>query len=257
MENQISIGDQNSQQIGQNSINPLISNKQDTKPVWQSDAFIILTLLLFWPVGLFLMWKYGPWRKLVKWLLTVFFTLAWWPVILIFLFIVFLKGVGVANKAYYSLPMVKKNTDIFSCSAVTQPWGKCKNTEVGFSFEYPADWYYKVVNPPKDIVFSDKQEKLEEAYIISLYHDFYDTEERAKRKEDVNDKELVVNGLWATRHDVRSSGIYASRVKILYNRTLYTFQIMLTPGLGGRQYSETELKNFDSIFDHMWNSFQI
>lgn len=36
------------------------------KKFYQKNWFIILLLILFWPVGLFLMWKYAEWKKPVK-----------------------------------------------------------------------------------------------------------------------------------------------------------------------------------------------
>lgn len=37
---------------------------------------IILFLILFFPIGLFLMWKYGRWNTLVKIIISIFFALA-------------------------------------------------------------------------------------------------------------------------------------------------------------------------------------
>lgn len=44
---------------------------QDT-PWYQRTGWIIALLILFWPVGLFLMWKYTDWNKVVKWIITAF-----------------------------------------------------------------------------------------------------------------------------------------------------------------------------------------
>lgn len=41
------------------------------KKLYQKTWFIILLLVVFWPVGLFLMWKYTNWNKLVKIIITV------------------------------------------------------------------------------------------------------------------------------------------------------------------------------------------
>lgn len=48
----------------------------ETKKKWyQKTGWIIALLVLFFPVGLFLMWKYANWNKVVKWVITGFFAL--------------------------------------------------------------------------------------------------------------------------------------------------------------------------------------
>lgn len=46
-----------------------IHNVQDK--FYKKNWFVILMLILFWPVGLFLMWKYSPWSKTTKIIVTV------------------------------------------------------------------------------------------------------------------------------------------------------------------------------------------
>ena len=41
------------------------------KKFYQKTWFIVLLLILFWPVGLFLMWKYADWSKIAKIVVTV------------------------------------------------------------------------------------------------------------------------------------------------------------------------------------------
>lgn len=43
---------------------------------YQKPIGIIALLILFFPVGLYLMWKYATWNKSVKWVITVVFVLA-------------------------------------------------------------------------------------------------------------------------------------------------------------------------------------
>jgi len=46
----------------------------DTKKKWyQKTGGIIVLLVLFFPVGLYLMWKHTSWNKTVKWIVTGFF----------------------------------------------------------------------------------------------------------------------------------------------------------------------------------------
>lgn len=47
-----------------------VSDKWYTKTVW-----IVVLIILFFPVGLYLMWKYTNWNKFVKWGLTIIFAL--------------------------------------------------------------------------------------------------------------------------------------------------------------------------------------
>lgn len=48
----------------------------ETKKKWyQKTGWIIALLILFFPVGLFLMWKYANWNKVVKWVVTGVFAL--------------------------------------------------------------------------------------------------------------------------------------------------------------------------------------
>jgi hypothetical protein len=37
------------------------------RPWWQHEAAIAWALILFFPLGLWLMWKHAPWRPAVKW----------------------------------------------------------------------------------------------------------------------------------------------------------------------------------------------
>ena len=43
-----------------------VMNTENTKKWYQKTGFIILLLIFFFPVGLFLMWKYTNWGKKVK-----------------------------------------------------------------------------------------------------------------------------------------------------------------------------------------------
>lgn len=37
---------------------------------YQKNWFIILMLIIFFPVGLLLMWKFASWNKMTKWIIT-------------------------------------------------------------------------------------------------------------------------------------------------------------------------------------------
>lgn len=47
------------------------------KEWYRKPGTIILALILFFPAGLFLMWRYATWSKTVKWAVTGFFALCW------------------------------------------------------------------------------------------------------------------------------------------------------------------------------------
>lgn len=51
------------------------SKDPNNKPFYQKNWFIILTLIIFFPVGLFLMWKYSNWHKAAKIIVTSLFCL--------------------------------------------------------------------------------------------------------------------------------------------------------------------------------------
>lgn len=47
-----------------------------TTKTWQGNPFLVILLLVFfYPIGLFLMWKYASWNKLVKIIVSAFFLL--------------------------------------------------------------------------------------------------------------------------------------------------------------------------------------
>jgi hypothetical protein len=48
---------------------------ENTKKWYQKTGWIVVFLIFFFPVGLFLMWKYAPWNKFVKLCATVFYLL--------------------------------------------------------------------------------------------------------------------------------------------------------------------------------------
>jgi hypothetical protein len=51
------------------------SSKNKEKTWYKRNDVIILFLILFYPLGLFLMWRYSKWSSLIKWLITIAFIL--------------------------------------------------------------------------------------------------------------------------------------------------------------------------------------
>lgn len=48
----------------------------EQKKWYQKTGWIIALLILFFPIGLFLMWKYANWNKIIKIIITVLFALS-------------------------------------------------------------------------------------------------------------------------------------------------------------------------------------
>jgi len=49
---------------------PIVSVETKDNHWYEKDSGVILLLLLFWPVGLYLMWKHSKWSKTTKWSIT-------------------------------------------------------------------------------------------------------------------------------------------------------------------------------------------
>ena len=244
---------QTSNQIQSQFSTPAINNKISIKPIWQTDAFIVLTLLLFWPVGLFLMWKYAPWRKKAKGLLTFFFLLAALPALFIWSLVFGLKGYSLIDNILN--PRIINKSKLYICQPVNTEWGKCKNTKYNFSFEYPVKWDY-VDLTSGGIGFSPSAEKVKDNYIISLRSPLdLKTEEEAKKFAsgglESSRQETTINGLYATKDYSAFSGKETvARAIIVDGKTVYQFWSIFD--------KEKEVFNSDelqAIFDHMANSF--
>lgn len=67
------------------------------KKWYQSTWFIILMLFLFWPVGMYLMWKHADWGKAAKIIVTVAISVI---VVLYLVLVVFTTTMIVSNVAY-------------------------------------------------------------------------------------------------------------------------------------------------------------
>ena len=64
----------------QQSMNPA-SIKPVKQPTKRDNGDAIFWLLIFWPVGVYMMWKYATWPDIVKGIITLAlaaFTLLWW-----------------------------------------------------------------------------------------------------------------------------------------------------------------------------------
>lgn len=233
-----------------------INNQSSTKPFWQTDAFIVLALVVFWPIGLFLMWKYTPWRKWVKGLLTAFFLIGAIPILFIWTLLFGLKGYSFISNI--TNPRVVNQSKLYNCITLNPEWGKCTNTKYNFSFEYPAKWNY-IDQRPEGIGFSPSDKDVQ-SFVISMGSPSeWKSEEEAKKFAKgysglSSRQETTIDGLYATKDykAFSNNGITATAV-IVEGKTAYQF-MSLPDNLKktGITLSNTELQ---IIFDHMANSF--
>lgn len=227
------------------------------KPIWKTDAFVVLAFVIFWPVGLFLMWKYAAWRKWIKGLLTFIFLLGAIPLLLIWGLIFGLKGYSFIDNLLN--PRTVNQSNLYTCAPINSEWGKCTNTKYSFSFEYPVKWNY-IDLKPEGIGFSPLRENLRDNFIISMGSPHkWDTEEEAKKFAKgftgISQKEeTTINGLYATKeYGVFSGNGIIANVVIVDGNT--TYQFMSIPNKlkeNGITLSNNELQ---AILDHMANSF--
>lgn len=236
-----------------------------SKPIYQRNIFIILALVIFWPVGLFLMWKYAPWKKLVKSLLTFFFLLGALPILFIWTFVFGLKGYSFVNNILH--PRTVNQSQLYTCAPINLEWSRCRNTKYNFSFEYPADWNYIDLRP-KGIGFSPSNKNLKanknlkDDFIISFSHrSDWKSEKKAKEFakgyfETSQRQETRIGGLYATKdYKTLSDGELNLVAVIVDGKTTYQFMSHFYKlKEKGVSSSNEELQ---SIFDHMVNSFSI
>lgn len=232
---------------------------ENQKSFWKTDAFIILALVVFWPIGLFLAWKYTSWRKWVKGLLTAFFLIGAIPLLFIWSLLFGLKGYSFISNI--TNPRVVNQSKLYNCVTLNSEWGKCTNTKYNFSFEYPVKWSYIDLRP-EGIGFSPSDKNIIDNFVISIGSPSeWKSEEEAKKFAKgysglSSRQETTIGGLYATK-DYKAfsdNGIVANAV-IVEGRTTYQF-MSLPDNLKktGFDLSNSELQ---TIFDHMANSFSI
>lgn len=235
-----------------------VYNQTSQKPIWKTDAFAILALVIFWPVGLFLMWKYTQWRGWVKGLLTIIFLIGAIPLLVIWGLIFGIKGYSFVDNLLN--PTVVNQSKLYSCAPVNSEWGKCTNTKYAFSFEYPVKWSY-VDLKPEGIGFSPSAKFTRDNFIISMGSpaDWKTEDEAIKFAKGYSGlssrQETTINSLFATKdyNAFTGSGIIATAVIVDGKKT---YQFMSIPDKlkeNGLTLSKTELQ---TIFDHMASSFK-
>lgn len=223
-------------------------------PIWQSDAFIILALVIFWPIGLILMWKYAKWRAWAKGLLTAVFLIAAAPILFIWSLLFGLNTYSFVENIVS--PQVNNQSQLYNCVALDKQWGKCTNSKYKFSFEYPVKWNYVDLSS-EGIGFSPSDKDIRNNFIIGLdTPQVWQSEEKAKdfAKGSFSGQELNINGLYAVKRAASISGsVVISYVTIVDGKTTYQFS-SFPDNLKetGVALSPTELQ---SILEHVANSF--
>lgn len=227
------------------------------KIIWKTDAFVVLALIIFWPVGLFLMWKYTPWRKWVKGLLTAFFLIGAIPLLVIWSLIFGIKGYSFVDNLLN--PRVVNQSKIYNCMPVNSEWGKCTNTKYNFSFEYPATWSYIDLRP-EGIGFGPTTKLTTDNFIISMGSpaDWKTEDEAIKFAKGYfglsSRQETTINGLFATKDYNAFTGSEIIAIAVIVDGKK-TYQFMSIPDKlkeNGLTLSKTELQ---TVFDHMASSF--
>jgi len=233
-----------------------VNNQTLTKPFWQTDVFVVLALVLFWPIGLILMWKYTPWRKWVKGLLTIFFFIGAIPLLFIWTLLFGLKINSFVGNI--TNPRVVNQSKLYSCLPLNSEWGKCTNIKYNFSFEYPIGWNY-VDQSPEGLGFSPSDKNIIDNLVISVYSSSKGSEEEAKKFAkgyfgSSSRQETTINGLYATKgYTTYSNGDLNLTAFILDGKTLYVFSSSpVNLKEKGITLNNDELR---AIFDHMANSF--
>ena len=220
---------------------------------WKTDGCALLFIIVFWPVGLFLMWKYSSWKKWVKVLVTILYT----PTIA-FLSLIF--GLYVLSSGWLAVediinPVVINQASGYTCTQNDTEWGKCTNIKKSISFEYPLSWNYVTLSEGGDMEFSPNKDDLKNTNgIVNV--GIFDWENEAMAQDFMakfGDQQITVNGISGTTKVQKGKyNIYDFATCLVSGKTTYTFEILLThPDVG---IHEADLQ---TVFQHMVNSFKI
>lgn len=229
-----------------------------SKPFWQRDFFVTLVLLVFWPVGIFLMWKYASWRNWAKGVLTAFFLIGAIPIFFIWTLVFGLKGYSFVRNI--ANPRVVNQSNLYTCKPVNSNWGKCVSTKYGFSFEYPAGWSFIDLRP-EGIGFSPVSTDIQDNFVISMEPSTdWKTSDQAKQFADgflgpTSRQVTTIDGLYATK-DYKAftdSNSLFGNVVIVDGTT--TYQFMSTPANLKKVGSTLNNSELQTILDHMAGSF--
>lgn len=273
MENQINVESQNIQQIGQNpsdyTSNSSNLKKSPSLPIWQTDAFIILTLIIFWPIGIFLMWKYVSWRKWIKTLITLFFgATIIVPIILFFFFsVLFSNQIQKRSSFGTPLPSTASNTQtvqskVYNFENLGNGYMRVTSQKYKFSFDFASNLKY---HPPfgeeqpgvlESIGFqTEKRQKNDSSasYVINFAPSTSGTPCESYKTLS-NWSVTTLNGLPAVKSTSTTSPTIIACSGI-YNYTFSYFGLY-TPNKEGMLTPE-DIATEKEVYDHILQTFKI
>jgi hypothetical protein len=222
------------------------STLQVEKQWYEKDFYVILAFLLFYPVGLFMMWKYSSWKKSAKIILTTFFVIGLLPLLFIWISLASIKVKNTVN------PGKANTSQYYTCTQLNAEWSKCKNTQFGFSFEYPAKWNY--IDQSGDTLLLGTATNLKDNYIFSVQGYKFGSADGAKSFAQGRGTTAVVNGLTTgTDHKTTSDGGLNWLSTAIDGNTTYTIKTSFGLKVAGTGLSEKELQG---IFDHIAGSIK-
>lgn len=119
------------------------------KPFWQTSAFVVLALVVFWPIGLLLMWKYASWRRRVKTLLTLLFSATIVVPIIVSIFMSLFVAGNVQKRSSFgpppsssSLTQTPEQSTVYYFEDLGNGYTKVTSPKYTFTFEFPSDLKY-------------------------------------------------------------------------------------------------------------------
>ncbi len=237
------------------------------KSIWTNNWIIILFLLLFFPLGLFLMWKYAKWNKVLKIIITIFFVLILWFIwtivrLVVTYTMVYKPRYDKINAVGTPPPSKTPNQKVYYFEYGNK-YNKVTSPKYHISFSYPA---YITAHPPLFIETQQSGELLkftdnENKSIELSYWPLLDPTGKsyAGEKKRSNPKIISING----REFVKQS--YSSPNTQLADTLFYTWDrgilhqfLLRSQGIkNGTQQIDKDPKRDQDAFDYMINSIKI
>jgi len=99
---------------------PLSSTEK--QPYWRRESSIIFFLVIFWPVGVILMWKYAKWRRWAKELITFLLLLGILPTVFLWSTYGLVRGFQIYDNIFNRAPLNKSKA--YECKTLNNDWSK-------------------------------------------------------------------------------------------------------------------------------------
>jgi len=238
------------------------------KPLWKTDAFVLL-LVVFWPVGLFLMWKYTTWRKRVKILLTLFFSATIVVPIIVVIFMSLFVSSQVQKRSSFgtpppssSLTQTPEQSKVYYFQDFGNGYTKVTSTKYTFTFEFPSDLkYYPSFGEPQAGVLESigfqtekRQRNDNSASFVISFAPSTTGNPCESYKSLSNWSSTTVNGLGAVK-----SGTPENQTIIAcsggYNYS-FSYRAAYTPNKEG-ELTPDELVKEKTAYEHILQSFKV